>query len=77
MSKRWVDARFAGTKNPTLFAGDVVEVVRGEEKGLVAEVLDVRGHAYSADNRVFIQSQQGEIVYYHPWDVALVRTRVR
>ena len=70
--QKWRTARFAGTKNPTLFRGDVIEVTRGEDVGQVLEVLDVLGSAYSADNRIIVENHKGETVYYRPWDVRLV-----
>lgn len=75
--QKWREARFAGTKNPTLFVGDVIEVTKGEDVGQVLEVLDIRGHAYSADNRIVVENHSGEVVYYHPWDVELVHRRHR
>ena len=75
INTRWGDARRAGTTTPTLFVGDTVRIVRGEEVGRVVGVMDVIGHAYSADNRIVVRSQDGELVFYLPWDVELVERR--
>lgn len=70
--RKWRDVRFAGTKNPTVFVGDVIEITQGEDVGEVLEVLAVLGSAYSADNRIIVQNHKGETVFYRPWDVRLV-----
>lgn len=71
----WGSGRLAGTKVETYFRGDVVQIYSGEDVGYEAEVLDVIGHVYSADNKIVIRSPNGELVYYFPWDVRLVSRR--
>ena len=73
VNTQWGSARLAGTKAPTVFVGDVVEVCRGEDVGFVTEVLDVIGHAYRSDNRVIVRNSQGELVFYLPWDLNVVK----
>jgi len=75
VNTRWGEARRSGTAPPTIFPGDTIKVLSGEEVGLVAEVLDVLGHVYSADNKVIVRNSVGDLVFYLPWDVEVIVRR--
>jgi ribosomal protein L24 len=57
--------------------GDRVRVLRGEDPGMEAVVLDLIGHAYRVDFQVVMRNGRGELVWYYPWDVVVVERAPR
>jgi hypothetical protein len=66
-------ARFAGTPAPPPMPGNRIRILRGENRGVELEVLDLVGNVYRSDFRVIVRNLEGELVWYYPWDVIIVK----
>lgn len=74
LDNRNLKHRFAGSLLNIPKVGDVVQVVRGQDVGAEYEVLAVRGNVYSADQHVYVVSDDLP-TWYHPWDLLVIRRK--
>lgn len=69
-----VSQRFAGTDLQVPVPGDKIKIIRGSDTGQVHTVIACIGHAYSLNQKIYVEVEGDTPTCYMPWDVEILHS---